>query len=201
MRKIATFTATGIAAIALGAGLVGAATAASAAPLHQSDKGLHSRSDRLTGEQAQKAIEAALAAVPGTADHAHTTVDGYRVKVITADGTRIIVTLDTSFVVTGQQNAGPGRKGGDVTDEEKTKATEAALAAVPGATVLDVHKARASGFAVMVRTGDGVKKVVKLDSSYALISVQDAKKGKARGHGKHRHGTSVSATTAFTARH
>lgn len=195
MNKFATIAGASVMAVALGAGVVGGATAASAAPKDKAGHSQDRKGDRVTGPEAQQAIDAALAAVPGTADHAHKTADGgYTVKVETADGKTIIVTLDASFTVTGQQEV-TGKGGKDrvaVTDEEKTKASEAALVAVPGGTVLEVKKDRAGGFGVIVRTSDGAKKLVKLDSGYALVSVQDAKgKGKGR-HGKHRgQGTEV----------
>ena len=191
MNKFGTIAGASVMAIALGAGVVGSATAASAAPKDKAGHSQDRKGDRVTGPEAQQAIDAALAAVPGTADHAHKTVDGgYTVKVETADGKTIIVTLDASFTVTGQQEVtGKGGKGGKdkiaVTDQEKTKASEAALVAVPGGTVLEVKKDRDGGFGVIVRTSDGVKKLVKLDSNYTLLFVQDAKgKGKGR-HGKH----------------
>lgn len=186
MKKIATIAGASVTALAMGVGLVGA-SAVAAAP---HDRTTH-KADRLTGSEAEQAIAAALAAVPGTADHAHKTADGgYRVKVETAEGKTIIVTLDSAFIVTGQQEA-TGKKRTPVTDEERTKASEAALAAVPGATVLEVSKTRDAGFAVVVRTSDGVKKIVKLDSSYTLVSVQDAKKGKRGKHGRHAKGAEV----------
>lgn len=187
MKKISTITGAGIMAVALGAGLVGGATAASAAPKDNAGPSLSGKGDRVTGTEAQKAIEAALAAVPGTADHAHRTADGgYRVKVDSADGRTIVVTLDAGFLVTGQQEVTGKGTHNRVTDEEKAKTSEAALAAVPGATVLQVKKNRDGGFGVIVRTTDGVKKVVTLDANLAMVSVQDAKgrHGKHSGHGR-----------------
>lgn len=174
MNRIATIAGASLAAVALGTGVASTATAA---PLHGPRL---ERADRVTGPQAQKAIDAALAAVPGTADHAHKTSDGgYVVRVKTTAGKTVIVRLDANFVVTGQHEA-TGKRA--VSDEQKAKASDAALVAVPGATVLDVRKDKADGFGVLVRTADGVKKVVKLDASYAVVSVQDAKQG--RGHHK-----------------
>lgn len=197
MKKFATIAGASVMAVALSAGLVGGATAASAAPKGKAGQSQDRKGDRVTGEEAQKAIDAALLVVPGTADHAHKTADGgYTVKVKTADSKTIIVTLDANFVVTGQQEVTEKGKGGKdkvaVTDEEKAKASEAALAAVPGSTVLEVKKDRDGGFGVIVRTADGVKKFVKLDSNYAPVSVQDAKNGKGGKHGRHAgHGTEV----------
>jgi len=134
MKKIATVAAAGLTTLALGTGLVAAMPAASAAAGGKDTTG-HSK-DRVTGEQAQKAIAAALAAVPGTADHAHATPDGgYRVKVTTADGTAIVVSLDAAFTVTGQQEAA-GKGKTVITDDQRNRAGEATVSAVPGATVL-----------------------------------------------------------------
>ncbi len=185
MNRIATIAGASVMTAALSAGLVGGVTAASAAPANKAGQNQNGKGDRVTGAEAQQAIDAALAAVPGTADHAHKTADGgYVVKVDTADGKTVIVRLDASFVVTGQQEV-TGRGRGAVTAEEKTKASDAALAAVPGATVLEVKKDRDGGFGVIVRTSDGVKKLVRLDSSFALVSVQDAQKGRGGKHGRH----------------
>lgn len=181
MKKIATIAGAGVAALALGASVVSPAIAA---PLHSAGHSQHGRGDRVTGPEAQQAIDAAIAAVPGTADHAHKTADGgYRVMVRTSDGTTVMVTLDAAFAVTGQQEV-TGRGKGRVTDDERSKASDAAVAAVPGATVLKVHKSRDGGFDVLVRTSDGVRKLVVLDADYGVVSVQDAKAHKHRGHHK-----------------
>ena len=52
---------------------------------------------------------------------------------------------------------------------------------MPGATVDHVHKKKDGGYIVEVRTSDGTKKIVKLDASFAVTGVDDAKAG-----GKHR---------------
>lgn len=187
MFKISTITGAGVAAVAVGLGLVGAATVATAAP-----GGHHQNQDRqgtrVTGSVAQQAIDAALAVVPGTADHVHATADGYRVKVQTVDGNTIIVSVDAAFVVTGQQEL---RGKVPLTDAQRTSAAEAASAAVPGGSVLEVRADRDGGFRVLVRTSEGMKKMVTLDSSYAVTSVKDAKKGHGRGKGRHGKGAQV----------
>ena len=192
MIKIKTATGAGIAAFAVGATtLFGGAAIANAAPKDQTKVSAqaHKHADRVTGEEAQKAIDAALAEVPGTADHAHKTADGdYLVKVKTADGKTVVVTLNASFEVTGTKEMTRKDKGGKhkgdriaITAEEKASAEAAALAEVPGATVDHVHKKKDGGYIVEVRTSDGTKKIVKLDASFAVTGVDDAKAG-----GKHR---------------
>ena len=192
MITLKTATGAGVAAFAIGATtLFGGAAIANAAPKDQTKVSAqaHKHADRVTGEEAQKAIDAALAEVPGTADHAHKTADGdYLVKVKTADGKTVVVTLNASFEVTGTKEMTRKDKGGKhkgdriaITAEEKASAEAAALAEVPGATVDHVHKKKDGGYIVEVRTSDGTKKIVKLDASFAVTGVDDAKAG-----GKHR---------------
>ncbi len=194
MSTIKTITGASFAAVAIGATtILGGASIANAAPKdgvkvavsHKADKG--KRAPLVTGEEAQKAIDAALAEVPGTADHAHKTDAGnYLVKVKTADGKTIVVTLNSSFKVTDTKEPtrkDKGDKGVAITDEEKAKAEAAALAEVPGATVHHVHKKSDGTYVVEIRTTDGKKQIVKLDASFAVTGVDDAKTG-----GKHRKG-------------
>ena len=202
MITIKTATGAGVAAFALGATtLFGGAAIANAAPKDnvKVSTQAHKHADRVTGEEAQKAIDAALAEVPGTADHAHKTTDGgYLVKVKTTGGKTVVVTLNSAFEVTGtkemtRKDKGGKHKGGKhkggkhkgdriaITAEEKASAEAAALAEVPGATVDHVRKTKDGGYIVEVRTSDGTKKIVKLDASFAVTGVDDAKAG-----GKHR---------------
>ena len=192
MITLKTATGAGVAAFAIGATtLFGGAAIANAAPKDQTKVSAqtHKHADRVTGEEAQKAIDAALAEVPGTADHAHKTADGgYLVKVKTSEGKTVVVTLNSAFEVTGTKEMTRKDKGGKhkgdriaITAEEKASAEAAALAEVPGATVDHVHKKKDGGYIVEVRTSDGTKKIVKLDASFAVTGVDDAKAG-----GKHR---------------
>ena len=192
MITLKTATGAGVAAFAIGATtLFGGAAIANAAPKDQTKVSAqtHKHADRVTGEEAQKAIDAALAQVPGTADHAHKTADGgYLVKVKTTEGKTVVVTLNSAFEVTGTKEMTRKDKGGKhkgdriaITAEEKASAEAAALAEVPGATVDHVHKTKDGGYIVEVRTSDGTKKIVKLDASFAVTGVDDAKAG-----GKHR---------------
>ncbi len=135
MKNYKTVAGAGIAALAVGATtLFGGVAVASAAPKdavkvsasahgHKGKPGA-----RVTGEAAQEAVKAALAAVPGTADHAHETADGtYLVRVKTPEGKTVIVTLDASFgVVKTQELTSKGRDNGKhkhsgVTSESDTK--------------------------------------------------------------------------------
>lgn len=188
MKRISTFTGAGIAAVAMGVSVLGGATAASAHPVGHTQN-QDQRGSKVTGAAAEQAIAAALAAVPGTADHAHAATDGgYQVKVETATGKTIVVTLDANFAVTAQKEI---RGKGAVSPQERAQASDAALVAVPGGTVLEVRKAKDGGFRVIVRTTEGVKRLVTLDASYGVTSVQNAPKGKGRGHGRHGKNTEV----------
>jgi hypothetical protein len=191
MSTIKTVTGAGLAAVALGATTIFGGTAiANAAPkdgakasvTHQGHKA--KRAPLVTGEEAQKVIDAALAAVPGTADHAHKTDAGnYLVKVRTAEDTTVIVTLNSSFEVTTTKEAAGKKDHIAITAEEKASAEAAALAEVPGATLVHVHKKSDGTYVVEIRTADGQKQIVKLDAAFTVTGVDYAKAG-----GKHRKG-------------
>lgn len=199
MKRIGKITAASVTAFALGASIAGGVVVANAdAPLAGTDH--RPPGELVTGADSQKAIDAALAAVPGTADHAHKTPDGqYLVMVTTADNERIVVRLDADFTVVDQQEMtgrGPGGHRGPgmpTTGEDRTKASDAAIAAVPGATVLEVFT-RDKGFAVLVRTDAGKKKVVLLDENFAVTSIKADRKGR----GKHGHHGKEVTGEAFT---
>ncbi|MEI2716297.1 MAG: hypothetical protein V9E98_04770 [Candidatus Nanopelagicales bacterium] len=148
----------------------------------------------VTGEDAQKAIDAALAVVPGTADHVHKDASGnYLVMVTTSDNTHTLVVLDANFAFVEQKEMPAGGPGGPghgpgtpATDEQTQKATDAVLAEYPAATVLHVFVRDGEGYAVLMRTDNGKKKVVLLDEQYTIQSVENPRK---RGpHGKRGHG-------------
>lgn len=201
MKKIATVATASIGAFAVGATAAGGIAIASAnsnnAPATANSnqqgwgpgpggmKGDRGRGETLTGEEAQKAMDAALAAVPGTADHAHKAPDGtYRVMVTTSDAKQIVVMLDADLAVTDQREMtgrGPGRgPGTPATAEETQKATAAAQARIPGATVIQVFKRADDGYAVMLRKDNGRKRIVMLDANYAVQSVESPRRH--RGH-------------------
>lgn len=209
MKKIGTVAGASIAAFAVGATVAGGIAIATAddqgaatssttgsrfggpmsGPMMGEERG---PGELVTGEDAQKAIDAALAAVPGTADHVHRLDDGtYRVMVRTTDGRNVVVSLDAGFAVTDQQEMGPGGPGGHhgpgipATAEEAQKAGDAALAKLPGATVLQVFKRDDDGFAVLLRTDHGRKRVVLLDENYGFQSVESPRKHRGGPRGGH----------------
>jgi uncharacterized membrane protein YkoI len=209
MKKIGAVAGASIAAFAVGATLAGGLTIATAdtdstdtnstTPATQGygmgrmggPMGQRGPGEIVTGEDAQKAIDAALAAVPGTADHVHKDASGnYLVMVTTSDNKRIVVVLDANFAVVEQKEmpaGGPGHgPGTPATDEQTQKATDAVLAEYPKATVLHVFVRDGEGYAVMMRTDNGKKQVALLDEDYKITSVENPRK---RGpHGKRGHG-------------
>ena len=212
MNKIGTVTAASIAAFAVGATVAGGIAIASA-DSNDADSsttmqqrgwghgpgemmgqrgpggmvGQRGPGELVTGDEAQKAIDAALAAVPGTADHAHKLPDGtYRVMVTTGDGTHVVVGLDANFAVTGQQEMTGRGPRTPATEEQAQKATDAALARIPGATVLHVFVRDDDGFAVLVRKDNGRKRVVLLDENYGVQSVENPRKDRRHGPRGHR---------------
>lgn len=149
------------------------------------------RKAELTGEAAEKVEAAALAAVPGgTVDHMHEGRDGGYVAIVTkSDGTRVAVKLDGSFNVTSVEEGGachhgrggPGRAPA-VTGEAAERATAAATAAVPGATVNRVVEGRDGGYVALVTKSDGTRAAVKMDDAFNVTSVED-KVGRRGGRG------------------
>jgi uncharacterized membrane protein YkoI len=138
----------------------------------------------LTGDNLAKATAAAQAAVPGaTVDRAESDADGatYEVHMTKSDGTKVTVELDANFAVTGTETGGSGGGRGHggphqangitetpLTGDDLTKATAAAQAAVPGATV-DRAETDADGatYEVHMTKSDGTKVTVKLDANFA----------------------------------
>ena len=130
--------------------------------------------------------------MPGaTVDRAETDADGaaYEVHMTKSDGTKVTVKLDSNFAVTATETdaghgGGRGHGGGPhqangvtetaLTGDDATKATAAAQAAVPGATV-DRAETDADGAAyeVHMTKADGTKVTVKLDSNFAVTGTID----------------------------
>lgn len=111
---------------AVGASLLGGAasaqtstTAPATAPAHDPGQGGHKGAngvteELLTGDTAQKATAAALAAVPGgTVQRVETDAEGaaYEAHMLKADGTPVTVKMSADFTVTGTETGGPGGGG------------------------------------------------------------------------------------------
>jgi hypothetical protein len=173
---------------------------APAAPGAQEQRGEKPAKVELTGEVAEKVRAAARAAVPGGAVvRMHEGRDGGYVAMVTRpDGARVAVKLDDSFTVTSVEerkhchlgHRGPGSRPA-VTGEAAEKATAAATAAVPGATVDRVVEGRDGGYVALVTKADGTRAAVKMDGSFNVTSVED-KAGRPRG--RHRHGPPPAAS-------
>jgi uncharacterized membrane protein YkoI len=148
----------------------------------------------LTGADADKATAAALAAVPGaTVDRVETDSDGatYEAHVTKSDGTKATVEMDANFTVTSvEADTGHGGRGGHggphqangitetpLTGADADKATAAAQAAVPGATIDRVETdAEGATYEAHVTKSDGTKATVKMDSNFTVTSVEDGMK-------------------------
>ena len=142
----------------------------------------------LTGDVAAKVTAAAQAAVPGaTVDRVEADGDGaaYEAHMTKTDGTKVTVKLDSSFNVTGTEtDQGRGGHGGPhqangvtetvLTGDDASKATAAAQAAVPGASVERAETdAEGAAFEVHMTKSDGTKVTVKLDSSFKVTETID----------------------------
>jgi uncharacterized membrane protein YkoI len=168
-----------------------AAAAADASP-HQANGKTETL---LTGSDADKATAAALAAVPGaTVDRVETDADGaaYEAHITKSDGTKATVLMDESFAVTSVEAGGGGGKGGHggggphqangktetvLTGADADKATAAALAAVPGATIDRVETdADGASYEAHVTKTDGSKATVLMDDSFTVTSVEVGRK-------------------------
>jgi len=151
----------------------------------------------LTGDTAEKVKAAALAAVPGgTVHRVETDSDGspYEAHMTKADGSHVTVKVDANFAVSSIDADGAGQSGhgghGDghgggphsangiteapLSGDAAERATAAALAAVPGATV-ERAETDADGGAneVHMTKADGSHVTVKLDANFNVVSVDN----------------------------
>ncbi len=195
----------GIASAAGGSGTAGATTTAPqgypAPGGRDHDRGPRGpRPERtaLTGDTLAKATAAAKAKVPGASvegafadDHGQA---AYVVVMKKADGTRVAVRLDAAFAVVdvrtgpGRGPRGPGGHGTQtaLTGDTLAKATAAAKAKVPGASVegafADDHGQAA--YVVVMKKADGTRVAVRLDAAFAVVDVRTGPGRGPRGHGK-----------------
>ena len=165
----------------------------------------------LTGDQLAKATAAAQAAAPGaTIVRAETDADGdaFEVHITNADGTKATVKLSADFTVRiveagksggGKGSSGPHQANGitetPLTGDELAKATAAAQTAAPGSTVVRAETdADGDAFEVHITKADGTKATVKLNSDFAVKTVE-ADQGRGGKGGGGRHGKDSTATT------
>jgi uncharacterized membrane protein YkoI len=152
----------------------------------EGDHGDHAAEQALTGSTAAKVRAAALAKLPGaTVERLEKDSDGavYEAHLVKSDGTRVTVKLDASFTVTGVETGGPGEQDGRghggragevaLTGEKAAKAKAAALAKLPGATVVRVETdADGATYEAHVTKADGTEATVKMDASFTVTSVE-----------------------------
>ncbi len=182
-----------------GAALAGAATkakssSAGTATTEQRDHG--PQQTQLTGDTADKVKAAAAAKVPGgtvlRVEEGGPSGSAYHAHVKKADGTEVVVLVDSSFEATAVQTrpaGGPGGRGhggrghggrGDhkaetaLTGDTAAKVRAAAEAKVPGGTVLRVENDSdsSSPYEAHVKQADGTEVVVLVNSSFEATSVQ-----------------------------
>jgi uncharacterized membrane protein YkoI len=189
-----------------GASLAGAATnsTGSASTGQQSDpRPPGSPQTQLTGDTADKVKAAALDKVPGgtvlRVESGGPSGSAYHAHVRKADGSEVVVLVNSSFVATSVQTrpaggpGGPGRHGhgrggpggphggpGDhkpetaLTGDTADKVKAAALDKVPGGTVLrtETDSDSSSPYEAHVRKSDGSEVIVLVDSNFEATSVQ-----------------------------
>ena len=182
-----------LAALALG----GAALAGAAGDSSDDDRGPAGRSNEqpLTGSTATKVKEAVLAELAGaTVLRVETDSGGaYEAHVRKADGTPVEVKVSKRFEVTSVDEhrhpgpggpcgpggrGGPGGPGGDMNEEAltgtiATKVKEAALAKVPGGTVLRLETDSGGAYEAHVRKADGTPVEVKVSKQFEVTAVEE----------------------------
>ena len=189
-RKTLTAIATVSALAAGGATLAGAATSNKSSPTARPQQ------TALTGDTADKVKAAALAKVPGgtvlRVEEGGPSGSKYHAHVRKADGTEVVVLVNASFEATSVQTrpaggrGGPGHRGhgpggprgGDqaLTGDTAAKVKAAALAKVPGGTVLRTEKGgHGSAYHAHVRKSDGTEVVVLVNSSFEATAVEELK--------------------------
>lgn len=201
-RGIATMTAAaclGSAGWALAAGSNSSSSAASSASATQSaiaasattpPQGQPPPQTQVTGDAAAKIKAAVLAKVTGaTIDRVEQGPDGYHAHITKSDGTRATARVNAQFAVTSVDTGGPGGPGGPgrggpgpggqrpdetlLAGDNATKAKAAALAKLPGSTVVKVETDADGGvFEAHVTKSDGSPATVVFDKDFNVTAVQ-----------------------------
>jgi uncharacterized membrane protein YkoI len=205
VRKTLMFVAALAALSAGGAAFAGAATtkgansasgASSGSSQSAADRPQRPRQTELTGDTAAKVKAAALAKVPG-GTVLRVEADGpgdaaYHAHVRKSDGSEVVVLVNSSFEATsveadrggrghrggpGGHRGGPGRHGNEtpLTGETADKVTAAALAKVPGATVLRVETDADHGspYEAHLRKSDGTEVEVLVNKDFEATAVNE----------------------------
>ncbi len=201
-RRIATMTAAaclGSAGWALAAGSNSSSSVASSASATQSaiaasatppPQGQPPPQTQVTGDAAAKIKAAVLAKVPGaTIDRVEQGPDGYHAHITKSDGTQATARVNAQFAVTSVDTGGPGGPGGPgrggpgpggqrpdetlLAGDNATKAKAAALAKLPGSTVVKVETDADGGvFEAHVTKSDGSPATVVFDKDFNVTAVQ-----------------------------
>ena len=199
-RRIATMTAAaclGSAGWALAAGSNSSSSAASSASATQSAIAASATTTpqgppqiQVTGDAAAKIKAAVLAKVPGaTIDRVEQGPDGYHAHITKSDGTRATARVNAQFAVTSVDTGGPGGPGGPgrggpgpggqrpdetlLAGDNATKAKAAALAKLPGSTVVKVETDADGGvYEAHVTKSDGSPAIVVFDKDFNVTVVQ-----------------------------
>ena len=204
VRKTLMFIAALAALAAGGSAFAGAATtkngsnssASSASSSSAGDRPQRPRQTELTGETADKVKAAALAKVPGgTVMRVESDGPGgaaYHAHVRKSDGSEVVVSVNSSFEATavetqrgrrghrggpGDRRGGPGRHGNEtaLTGDTADKVKAAALAKVPGATVLRVETDADHGspYEAHLRKSDGTEVEVLVNKDFEATAVNE----------------------------
>ena len=185
-----------------GTALAGAATKAkssSAGTSTTEQRGQRPAQTQLTGDTADKVKAAALDKVPGgtvlRVEEGGPSGSAYHAHVKKADGTEVVVLVNSSFEATsvqtrpaggpggrghgGRGHGGPGGRGDHkaetaLTGDTAAKVKAAAEATVPGGTVLRVENDSdsSSPYEAHVRKADGTEVIVLVNSSFEATSVE-----------------------------
>ena len=147
------------------------------------------RQAALTGDTAAKVKAAALEKVPGgtvlRSEKGGPGGAAYHAHVRKSDGTEVVVLVNSSFGATSVETrpaggkGGPGHRGGPrgggeaLTGTTAAKVKAAALAKVPGGTVLETEKGgHGATYHAHVRKADGSEVVVLVNGDFEAIGVE-----------------------------
>jgi uncharacterized membrane protein YkoI len=148
------------------------------------DRGPGRGETALTGATAEKVKAAALARIPGgTVLRVETDRDGvYEAHIRKSDGTFVEVNVNRAFDVTAVEAhrggpghhgpGGPGRGERALTGATAEKVKAAALARIPGGTVMRVETDRGGVYEAHVRRADGTEVEVKVNRSFKATAVE-----------------------------
>jgi uncharacterized membrane protein YkoI len=154
-------------------------------------RGQPPRQTQVTGDAAAKITAAVLAKVPGAAiDRVEQDPQGYHAHITKSDGTRATARVNAQFEVTAVEAGGPGGPGGPgrggpggpggqrpdetlLTGDNAAKAKAAALAKLPGSTVVKVETDADGGvYEAHVTKSDGSPATVVFDKDFTVTAVQ-----------------------------